>query len=161
MNLSTHTNSDRLALPSVIARACRRLGGSTSQAIDRVVELGRARVIAPGTAIHRAGDQFRSVFYVRSGAMKRTLIQEDGREQVLGFPFPGDFLGLEAIDAQSHSTTVMALDMCSIVEIAYDAIEALAFEDPEVARLLYQKMSAALRDEHGWLAALGRVFCCE
>jgi CRP/FNR family transcriptional regulator, anaerobic regulatory protein len=147
MNLSTHTNSDRLALPSVIARACRRLGGSTSQAIDRVV--------APGTAIHRAGDQFRSVFYVRSGAMKRTLIQEDGREQVLGFPFPGDFLGLEAIDAQSHSTTVMALDMCSIVEIAYDAIEALAFEDPEVARLLYQKMSAALRDEHGWLAALG------
>jgi CRP/FNR family transcriptional regulator, anaerobic regulatory protein len=133
-----------------------RIGSPASEdAIENILALGRARVIAPGTTIHRAGDLFRSVFYVRSGAMKRTLIQEDGREQVLGFPFPGDLLGLEAIDGGTHSTTVVTLDMCSVVEISYEAIEALAFEQPTVARFLYQRMSAALRDEHGWLAALG------
>ena len=74
---------------------------------------------------------------------------------MLGFPFPGDLLGLEAIDGGTHSTTVVTLDMCSVVEISYEAIEALAFERPNVARFMYQRMSAALRDEHGWLAALG------
>jgi CRP/FNR family transcriptional regulator, anaerobic regulatory protein len=137
------------------SRMAIRSGFDRNDAIEEIISLGRARVIAPGTAIHRAGDPFRSVFYVRSGAMKRTLVREDGREQVLGFPFPGDVLGIEAIDASSHSTTVIALDMCSVVEIPYEAIETLAFEEPRVARFMVQQMSAALREEHSWLAALG------
>ena len=83
------------------------------------------------------------------------LIQEDGREQILGFPMPGDIVGMEAIDAGVHTTTVIALDLCAVVEIPFEAIEALAAENPAVSRFLYHRMSAALRDEHGWLAALG------
>jgi CRP/FNR family transcriptional regulator, anaerobic regulatory protein len=138
--------------PILAAHAPRSNSGS---AIDDIVALGRPRVVTAGTHIHRAGELFRSVFYVRSGTLKRVLIQEDGREQTLGFPLPGDLLGLEAIDSNVHTTTMIALDTCCIVEVPYDAIEALAFEKQAVARFLYQRMSAALRDEHGWLAALG------
>jgi CRP/FNR family transcriptional regulator len=123
--------------------------------LDDIVALGRVRVVTEGTAIHRAGDAFRSVFYVKSGAAKRLLIQEDGREQILGFPMPGDIVAMEAISGGVHSTTVVALDICAIVEIPFEALEALAAERPDVARFLYQRMSAALREEHGWLAALG------
>ncbi len=131
-----------------------REGGRTDP-LEAVVALGRARVVTEGTAIHRAGDAFRSVFYVRSGAAKRVLIQEDGREQILGFPMPGDIVAMEAISAGAHSTTVVALDICAVVEIPFEALEALAAERPDVARFLYQRMSAALREEHSWLAALG------
>lgn len=124
-------------------------------ALAEVVALGRMRVVTEGTAIHRAGDPFRSVYFLKSGAAKRMLIQEDGREQILGFPMPGDILGMEAIDGGAHSTTVVALDVCAIVEIPFEAIDALAAENPAVARFLYHRMSAALRDEHGWMAALG------
>ena len=120
-----------------------------------VVALGRVRIVTEGTAIHRAGDAFRSVFYVKSGAAKRVLIQEDGREQILGFPMPGDIVAMEAIAAGTHSTTVVALDICAVVEIPFEALEALAAERPDVARFIYQRMSAALREEHCWLAALG------
>ena len=123
--------------------------------LAEVVALGRVRVVTEGTAIHRAGEAFRSVFFLKSGAAKRMLVQEDGREQILGFPMPGDILGMEAIDGGAHSTTVIALDLCAIVEIPFAAIEALATENPAVARFLYHRMSAALRDEHGWMAALG------
>ena len=95
------------------------------------------------------------MFYVKSGAAKRVLIQEDGREQILGFPMPGDIVAMEAISAGTHSTTVVALDICAVVEIPYEALEALAGERPDVARFMYQRMSAALREEHSWLAALG------
>ncbi|TAG81319.1 MAG: transcriptional regulator [Betaproteobacteria bacterium] len=128
---------------------------NTQHCVDDIVALGRPRVVTVGTSIHRAGDTFRSVYYVRSGTLKRVLIQEDGREQTLGFPLPGDLLGLEAIDSGVHTTSVVALDTCCVVEIPYDAIESLAFERRDVARFLYQRLSAALRDEHGWLAALG------
>jgi CRP/FNR family transcriptional regulator, anaerobic regulatory protein len=132
-----------------------RRAASRDAVLAEVVSLGRLRIVTEGTAIHRAGDPFRSVFFVTSGAAKRSLVQEDGREQILGFPMPGDILGMEAIDAGTHSTTVIALDLCAIIEIPFEAIEALAAENPAVARFLYQRMSAALRDEHGWMAALG------
>jgi CRP/FNR family transcriptional regulator, anaerobic regulatory protein len=146
------TQNIRVGNPSLLAS---RSVASRDAILEEVVALGRARVVTEGTAIHRAGDPFRSVFFVKSGAAKRMLIQEDGREQILGFPMPGDIVGMEAIDAGTHSTTVIALDLCAVVEIPFEAIEALAAENPAVARFLYHRMSAALRDEHGWLAALG------
>lgn len=146
------TQNIRVGNPSLMAS---RNVASRDAILQEVVALGRARMVTEGTAIHRAGDPFRSVFFVKSGAAKRMLIQEDGREQILGFPMPGDIVGMEAIDAGTHSTTVIALDLCAVVEIPFEAIEALAAENPAVARFLYHRMSAALRDEHGWLAALG------
>ena len=74
--------------------------------LEEVVALGRVRIVTEGTAIHRSGDPFRSVFFLKSGAAKRMLIQEDGREQILGFQMPGDLLGMEAIDCGTHSNSM-------------------------------------------------------
>lgn len=146
------TQNIRVGNPSLMAS---RSVASRDAVLEEVVALGRVRVVTEGTAIHRAGDPFRSVFFLKSGAAKRMLIQEDGREQILGFPMPGDIVGMEAIDGGTHSTTVIALDLCAVIEIPFEAIEAVAAENPAVARFLYHRMSAALRDEHGWMAALG------
>lgn len=147
------TNRQSAMLPFSGAFSTRDYGRSSP--LEEIVALGRVRMVTEGTAIHRAGDTFRSVFYIKSGAAKRVLIQEDGREQILGFPMPGDIVAIEAISAGTHSTTVVALDICAIVEIPFEAVEALAAERPDIARFLYQRMSAALREEHSWLAALG------
>ncbi len=122
---------------------------------SKIVSIGQSRVITEGTFIHRAGDHFRSVFFLRSGVAKRCLITEDGREQVLGFPMSGELIGLEAIDSFVHTTTVICHDHCVLTEIPYDRLEKLAAQDTEVATYLFRAMSAALRDEHGWLATLG------
>lgn len=127
----------------------------SNSVLAQVVALGSAHIVSYGTAIHRAGEPFHSLFFLRSGAAKRILLQEDGREQILGFPMPGDIIGMEAIGGGEHSTTVIALDLCAVVEIPFDAVERLLEDNPAVTRLLYRLMSAALRDEHGWMAALG------
>lgn len=135
--------------------ATARAVGLSNVILEEIVALGRARVALGGSAIHRAGETFRSLYFLRSGAAKRVLLQEDGREQILGFPMPGDIIGMEAIDGGAHSTTVIALDLCAVVEIPFDAVEGLHADNPAVARFLYRLMSAALRDEHGWMATLG------
>ena len=127
----------------------------SNSVLAQVVALGSAHIVSYGTSIHRAGEPFHSLFFLRSGAAKRILLQEDGREQILGFPMPGDIIGMEAIGGGEHSTTVIALDLCAVVEIPFDAVERLLEDNPAVTRLLYRLMSAALRDEHGWMAALG------
>jgi CRP/FNR family transcriptional regulator, anaerobic regulatory protein len=124
-------------------------------ALDKIVALGSTRIITEGTAIHRAGDVFRSVYFLKSGAAKRVMIQEDGREQILGFPLPGELIGIEAIDSRTHTTTVTTLDMCAVVEVPFEALERLASADASVAHFLFRTLSGALREEHGWLAALG------
>jgi CRP/FNR family transcriptional regulator, anaerobic regulatory protein len=155
MNAQTNTGNDP---PPVRAIATTLAAGSPPQKIDsfaKIVAIGSSRVVSEGTFIHRAGDHFRSVYFLRSGAAKRSLITEDGREQVLGFPMSGELIGLEAIDSDVHTTTVVAHDLCVLVEIPYKALEKLAAQDREVAGFLFRAMSSALREEHGWLAALG------
>jgi CRP/FNR family transcriptional regulator, anaerobic regulatory protein len=159
MNAQSAQNT-RNATPGSITIAVRKNDTaketSTMQAaFEKIVALGSARLVTEGTAIHRAGDAFRSVFILKSGAAKRLMIQEDGREQILGFPMPGELVGIEAIDSRQHSTTVVTLDMCTIVEVPYEALEQLASVDTSVAHYLFRTLSAALREEHGWLAALG------
>lgn len=154
MNAQSNAGHDQPTLMTSAVFA----GASPLAKIDsfaRIIALGNSRVVTEGTFIHRAGDHFRSVYFLRSGAAKRSLVTEDGREQVLGFPMSGELIGLEAIDSNVHTTTVVAHDLCVLVEIPYQALEKLAAQDSQVAGFLFRAMSAALREEHGWLAALG------
>ena len=126
-----------------------------SGALEKLLALGSPRIVREGAAIHRAGDELRSLYFVKTGVAKRVLLQEDGREQILGFPLPGEILGLEAIGSDRHSSTVVALDLCAIVEIPFAELERLLANDPDVAKAVYRLIAAALREEHGWLAAQG------
>jgi CRP/FNR family transcriptional regulator, anaerobic regulatory protein len=151
MNSQTNANNNKSKMPSLFEQAALQKIDS----FEKIIAIGSSRVVTEGTFIHRAGDHFRSVFFLRSGAAKRSLITEDGREQVLGFPMSGELIGLEAIDAAVHTTSVVAHDLCVLVEIPFEALEKLAAKDREVAGFLFRAMSSALREEHGWLAALG------
>jgi CRP/FNR family transcriptional regulator, anaerobic regulatory protein len=155
-----NTQTIRNATPLSMITATRKYDTADERtsmqiAFDKIVALGNARIVTAGTAIHRAGDIFRSVYVFKSGAAKRLTIQEDGREQILGFPMSGELIGIEAIDSRKHTTTVVALDLCAIVEIPFEALERLASSDASVAHFLLRTLSSALREEHGWLATLG------
>ena len=152
MNMIQTTTSPRNA--AVIGRPS-AASFDASSALEKLLALGSPRIVREGAAIHRAGDELRSLYFVKTGVAKRLLLQEDGREQILGFPLPGEILGLEAIGSDRHSSTAVALDLCAIVEIPFAELERLLAEDPDVAKVVYRLIAAALREEHGWLAALG------
>jgi CRP/FNR family transcriptional regulator, anaerobic regulatory protein len=155
MNAPTHTSNDPPTIRSIPPIYAVKSPLEKIDSVAKILAIGSSRMVTEGTFIHRAGDHFRSVFFLRSGAAKRSLITEDGREQVLGFPMSGELIGLEAIDSDFHSTTVVAHDLCVVVEISYTELEKLAAQDSTVAGFLFRAMSSALREEHGWLAALG------
>ena len=87
----------------------RKVCSSCSQAelclhmgLDKVDVEQLDSVVAPEGPIHggdhlyRSGDAFQAIYAVRSGYLKTYVIDDTGREQVLGFHLPGELVGLDA-----------------------------------------------------------------
>ena len=55
-----------------------------------------------GEHIFREGDAFEAIAAVRAGTVKTFVVDRDGREHVLGFHFPGEVIGLNAIDGDVY-----------------------------------------------------------
>ena len=56
-------------------------------------------------ALYAAGQPFRALYVVRSGAFKTSVIDSQGELQVLGFHLPGEIMGSTPSRAGSTSAT--------------------------------------------------------
>jgi CRP/FNR family transcriptional regulator len=55
------------------------------------------RVVHAGDSIYRAGDPFGNLYLLNSGLATVVSLSADGREQVVGLKFRGDWLGFDGI----------------------------------------------------------------
>ena len=55
------------------------------------------RRVRRGSYLYKAGDPFDAIYPIRAGFFKSRVLSPDGREQIIGFPMPGDVLGFESI----------------------------------------------------------------
>ncbi len=65
------------------------------------------RQISPGRAIMAEGEPNDSLFVVVAGSFRLSKILDDGRRQVTGFLFPGDFTGVRATTANAYSAEAL------------------------------------------------------
>ena len=54
------------------------------------------RTLRKGQRLFRQGDKFESISIVQSGSVKAYLIADDGEQQISGFHFPGELMGIDA-----------------------------------------------------------------
>jgi len=123
-------------------------------ALDGIVQ--RRRPLEKGSALYRAGTRFAAVYAVRTGALKSSVLSEDGEEQITAFHLPGEMLGLDAISFGTHPSTAMALETSSICEIPFAELEGLAAQVPGLQRQLLRVMSKEIFHEQEMLQALAR-----
>lgn len=98
----------------------------------------------PGQHIFRNGDPFRALFAVRSGMVKTTLVDAEGREQVLGFYLPGEMVGLDAIYPEHYPCDGIALETTECCRFSFPAMSALAARQPKVQQHLFRLLSKEL-----------------
>jgi CRP/FNR family transcriptional regulator len=79
---------------------------------DSAVRHGR--IIQRGGCLYRQGDTITSLYLVSSGTIKLSVLSADGDEQVLGFYWPGDMLGLDALESGYHGCTATVLETSSV-----------------------------------------------
>ena len=113
--------------------------------------------VKKGAALYRAGEPLRSLYAVRIGSFKTGLVSVDGREQVTGFQIPGDMLGLDAISADVHACTAIALEDSEVCPIHFAHLENLARNLPSLQHNLSRLLSREIVRDHTLLMLMGNM----
>ena len=99
------------------------------------------RVVHAGDSIYRAGDSFGNLYLLNSGLAKVVGLSADGREQVVGLKFRGDWLGFDGIANGQYGCDAVAMDTGEVWVIRYDALLAACRCAPALLTLLHAAMS--------------------
>lgn len=143
------------ACPGSISPARRPAGERIAQLlalIDTELTVVR-RVVRAGEPIYRAGDTFDSLYVVHAGMFKTVNVSADGREQVVGLHFKGDWLGFDGIAEGSFGCDAIAMDTGEVWVLRYDALLEGCSRTPMLMAAVHTAMSRELaRDRDSMMA---------
>ncbi|HXS52991.1 MAG TPA: fumarate/nitrate reduction transcriptional regulator Fnr [Usitatibacter sp.] len=105
-----------------------------------------------GETLYRAGEPFESLYAVRSGFFKSSMVLEDGRDQVTGFHMAGEIVGMDGIGTDRHAADVVALEDGEVCVIPYGRLEEAGLQ-----RQLSKLMSRELVRDQGVMMLLGTM----
>ncbi len=131
------------------------LSGQDADRLDQLIYTRRR--IERSESVYRAGDEFSSLYAVRSGFFKTLQTLEDGREQVTGFHMGGEIMGMDGIGAEKHSSSAVALEDSEVCVIPYSRLVNLGLEMHGLQRQFHKVMSREIAQEHSVMLLLGTM----
>lgn len=137
-------------------RLCLPLGLHNNDLVklDKIID--RSQNYKRGQPLFSDQDTFTSLFVVRSGSFKTTISTSNGRDQVTGFYFPGEFIGLDAIHHDSYQSTAQALESSSVCELPYSNLQELGKDMPQLQIQLLTRLSKELAGDKSFMLLLGK-----
>jgi len=130
--------------------------GLDEQALSRLEGvLGQWRLVYRGEYLFRNGDQFKSLYTLRSGSFKTVAGHEDGVQHVTGYILPGDMLGLGAIGEGQYDCDAIALEDSTVCVMPFASLEALCREMHGIQLHLHQLLSREIVRESRQMVLLG------
>jgi CRP/FNR family transcriptional regulator len=122
--------------------------------LDSIIQ--RSKPLQKSQFLYREGDDFQSVFAVRSGALKAYRTTDDGKEQITGFYFPGEILGMDGISKNTHASSARALETAAVCEIPFNSLEKLSALMPSLQRHFFKLMSREITEDQLLITLLSK-----
>lgn len=107
-------------------------------------------------AVFRSNQKSEGIYAVKSGAIKTSISNSDGQEQVLEFHLPGDTFGFDAYNSGIHSCDAIALEdtfICKIPECSFDSLCAAL---PGLRKELKHQVGKEISHHQQLLLSLGQ-----
>ena len=136
---------------------CLPLGLSSEEMIQLETLISQRTRIKKGEQLYSAGDPMSSLYAVRLGFFKMSVVSEDGREQVTGFQMAGELLGMDAISSDAHTCSAIALEDSEVCEIPFTELEQLSRNIPSLQHNFYKVLSREIVRDHGVMMLLGNM----
>ena len=128
-------------------------------ALDPLEQLAVTVTLRKDAEIYGQGDDARYCYRILSGCIRSVKLMEDGRRQVNEFLLPGDWFGFEAL--AEHAFAAEAVSEVVLRRYPRRAIDALAEQDPRIARWLFDLAAGQLRAARERMVTLGRKTAAE
>ena len=131
----------------------RRIGEALSLIRDTLAP--QRQIVREGDVICQAGQRFDSLYVLNSGCCKVVTLAGDGREQVVGLKFRGDWLGFDGIATGRYTCDTIAMDTGEIWVLRYQALlDACAAQPAAAARCVHSAMSREISQERDSLMSV-------
>lgn len=134
-------------------------GDLSVEQIDRLETLVSKVSLSPGEVLCHEGDPINSELTITKGALKRYALLPDGRRQVIGFYFRGDFVPAPP-DGISR-VTVEALTPVSVCRFPKRAFDALVEEWSTLRHTVRKRLTDELEETEERILLLGRKTAVE
>lgn len=139
-----------------IYQLCYSVGGDTDLSVlDTIVK--NRRTMKRGDFLYQTGKAFRSIYAIRSGSVKTSVLADDGRVQVTGFHAAGKVLGLDAIVTGQYNCEAMALEKTMVCEVPFGRFEELSKKIPSLQYKMLKIMSQEVLDNRELMLLLGKM----
>lgn len=115
--------------------------------------VSRRTALARRATLFQSGAPFQYLYAVKSGALAAMAPDAQGENKILGFYFPGDILGLDAIESGHYHHTVVALEKSSVCKLDYNNVALLGEHQAGFYHQLIHAMSNQLMSER-WTSLL-------
>jgi CRP-like cAMP-binding protein len=142
-----------LSSPAIAVES--RSPGSLEQ---RLAETPLRRVDAK-EFVFMEGDPTTNVYWIESGAVSLFKMLPDGRRQILGFAYAGDFVGLGA--QGERLVSAQAIKATQVRSMSIAKLHKMAANDPGLGFKLYQMLAAELAETRDLMLTTGHRNACE
>ncbi|SIS59857.1 Crp/Fnr family transcriptional regulator [Insolitispirillum peregrinum] len=105
--------------------------------------------------VFREGDNAENIYSVVEGCIKLSKLLSDGRRQVIGFLFPGDFFGFSPSGAYGY--TAEAISPSTLCRFSEQRMKALLATTPELEQRLRTRLVMELAFAQEQMLLLGRM----
>ncbi len=112
------------------------------------------RQVVRGKSVMAEGEPNDSLYIVVSGSFRLSKLLEDGRRQVTGFLFPGDFAGVRA--TQSNAYTAEALEDSLVCYFPHTFLEEASVDSPGVKDRLIARGQTEYHKAQDHIVLLGK-----
>ena len=115
------------------------------------------RMVHAGDSIYEGGAPFAHLHLINSGQFKTVNFTADGRGQVVGLHFRGDWLGFDGIADGRYGCDAIALDTGEVWSVRYVDLLTASATAPELMRLMHAAMSRQIGRGCDCLLSLGTL----
>lgn len=107
--------------------------------------------------LYRDGDKASAIYAVRSGCLKTMTESPNGDEQIVGFHFAGELLGLDGFSDGNFSCNAQSLETSSVCELPLEKLESLCTSVPGLQKQMRRIMGKEVSADHKLLLLLGKM----
>jgi len=127
--------------------------------LSALSDLARRRIVPKGQVVAWAGDRSTICANLVSGVLKLATSTPDGREQIVGLLFAGDFIGNPF--SEEVSLTATALSDADLCIYPRGGFERVLEGHPKLERLLLRRTIESLEEARARMLTLGRKNAAE
>jgi CRP/FNR family transcriptional regulator, anaerobic regulatory protein len=152
-SVTSYADAAQLQREAGINRDASASIASTLKLLDDCLTPQR-RVVHAGDPIYQAGERFGNLHILHSGFVKIVSSSSDGREQVVGLKFRGDWLGFDGIAGGHYSCDAVAMDTGEVWTFKYADFLSACLDEPLLLTRLHQAMSREIAHDRDSLMSV-------